>query len=712
MPPPPHVGASSGANHLIKKCAATTALREARRIHALLTTTPIPTESPLFIHNNILSMYARCGSLEDSQLLFDKMPHRNVVSYNALISAYSRSHHRAHLAFHLFGRLENDTSLAPNGLTITSLLQASAELGDPILGSALHSQCLKIGFSDNLHVQTSLLGMYSKCGSVDYAKKVFYQMMDKDVISWNSIISGHVKNGRVLESLALFQSMLSDGVNPTQFTYSLVLSACAKLQDYDNGRLVHAKVLTSGTCIDLPLQNSLLDMYCSCGDIRTAIDVFYRIDNPDLVSWNSMIGGYSESGNGGKAMEMFIQLRRVSRHKPDEYTLAAVISATSGFPSCEYGNPLHAHTEKTGLMRSVYIGSALISMYLINDDSVSSQKIFSSFSFKDAVLWTDMIAGHVRIGESEAALHFFRVFSSEGLRIDSFILSSVLAACADLVTLRQGEMIHSWVLKTGNNAEVCVHSSLIDMYAKNGEIGSAEYVFSCLPESDLMCWNSMLTGYSHHGKAKEAFQIFFKMLKHGLKPDQVTFLSVLAACNHCGMVGKCRYFWRSMKECGFRAGPKHYSCMISLLSRAGLWEEAEEMIVESPFADEYVESWRSVLSSCIKNENLREGIRAAEQIVSSDAEDSAANVLLTKLYAAAGRWDDVVETRRKMRKLMMEKDHPGLSWIEVRNSFHVFFSGGQSQLENGEILSEVGKLSANLMPSVVEDADIMLQVSD
>lgn len=642
------------------------------------------------------------------------MPHRNVVSYNALISAYSRSPHHAHLAFQLFDRLEND-SLAPNGLTITGLLQASAELGDLILGSSLHSQCLKIGFSYNLHVQTSLLGMYSKCGSVNYARKVFCQMMDKDVISWNSIISGHVKNGRVLESLALFQNMLMDGINPTKFTYSLVLSACAKLQDYDTGRLVHAKVLTSGTYTDLPFLNSLLDMYCSCGDTRTAIDVFYRIDNPDLVSWNSMIGGYSENGDGGKAVEMFIRLRRVSRLKPDEYTLAAVISGTSGFPfsSCEYGKPFHAYTEKTGLMmRSVYIGSALISMYLINDDSASSQKIFSSFSFKDVVLWTDMIAGHVRIGESEAALHFFRVFSSEGLRVDSFILSSVLAACADLVTLRQGEMIHCLALKTGNNAEVCVHSSLIDMYAKNGEIRAAEYIFSCLPDCDLMCWNSMLTGYSHHGKAEGAFQIFFKMLKLGLNPDQVTFLSVLAACNHCGMVEKSRYFWRSMKELGFRAGPKHYSCMISLLSRGGLWEEAEEMIVESPSAHEYVESWRSILSSCIENGNVREGIRAAELILSVDAEDSSANALVAKVYAAAGRWDDVLETRRKMRKLTLEKDRPGLSWIEVGNSFHVFFSGEQSQLENSGIESEVGKLLANLLPSLVEDEDIMLQVFD
>lgn len=631
------------------------------------------------------------------------MPHRNVVSYNALIAAYSRSSHHAHLAFHLFDQLAHERH-APNGSTITSLLQASAAVGDLAVGSSLHAHCVKTGFLDNVRVQTSLLGMYSNCGDVDCAEKVFSGMKDKDAIAWNSVISGYVKNGKILESLELYRSMLEDEVKPTQFTYSLVLNACAKLQDYGSGRLVHAQILLSGTWIDLPLHNSLLDMYCSCGDTRAAFDAFLRIGNPDLVSWNSMIGGLAENGDGKKAMEVFVHLRQASPLKPDEYTFAAVIAGTCGFPSRDYGKPLHAQTEKTGLMSSAYIGSTILTMYFSNDDPVSSQKIFGSFVHKDAVLWTDMIAGHVRIGESEGALSLFHEMSKEGLHLDSFVLSSVVAACADLVTLRQGEMIHCLVLKTGNNAEVWVQSSLVDMYAKNGELEAATYTFSCLPKCDLMCWNSMLTGYGHHGKPKEAFQVYFKMLKHGLNPDTVTFLSLLAACNHCGLVDKSRFFWRNMKERGLRPGPKHYSCMISLLSRAGRWEEAEEMIIESPFADDYLESWRTVLSSCIENGNLREGIHAAEQILNTNAEDSAASILIAKLYAAVGRWDDVVETRRKMRKFMLEKD-PGLSWIEVRNDVRVFSSGEQSQ-EQQAVLSN---LVANLIPTVAED--IIQQIS-
>ncbi|KAL3616471.1 hypothetical protein CASFOL_039861 [Castilleja foliolosa] len=696
--PPPLHKSTSIVTYLVEKCAAARSLREARQLHALLLTSKQSRiESSLFAHNNILSIYARCGSFMDAHHLFDQMPQRNIVSYNSLISAYSRSPHHAHYAYQLFDQLEHD-SLKPSGVTITSLLQASAGLGDVISGSTLHAKSLKIGLADNVRVQTSLLGMYSNCGDVDCAKRVFYLMMDKDVITWNSIISAHIKNGKIFGSLEIFQDMLSDEVNPDQFTYSLVMNACAKLEEYDIGIRVHAHIILSGTLIDLPMQNSLLDMYCSCRDTRSAYNVFLRIKRPDLISWNSIICGFSENGEGEKAMSMFVRLVRVSRLKPDEYTYAAVISGTNLFPASDYGKPLHAQTEKTGLSWSLCIGSTLIAMYFKNDDFISSKKVFSSFTHKDAVIWTDMIAGHVRIGESELALSFFnKMLNEDSKKIDGFTLSSALSACADLVMLKQGGMIHSLAIKMGFDSEVFVQSSLVDMYAKNGELKAATYIFSCLSDCDLMCWNSMLMGYGYHGKAGEAFQIFFKILKHGLRPDQVTLLSLLATCNHCGLLEKSRYFWNFMKENGLWPGQKHYSCMISLLSRAGLWEEAEELINESSFSGDYcLESWRTVLSSCIRNEDLRGGAYAAERVLEIDVNDIAANVLITKLYGAAGRWDDVLETRKKMRKLKLEKD-PGLSWIEVGNDVRVFASS------DGEMQDELNKLIVNLRPPVVEN---------
>lgn len=684
---PPSLEASSIIDLLpvlVQKCASITVLRKARELHGLIVTSvPTPSKSP-YVFNNIISMYVRCGSLTDARALFDNMPQRNTVTYNALISAYSSSPHLGVLVFRLLAQLQHDR-LSPNGSTFTSLLQASSTIKNQTLGSVIHAQCLKFGFLHNIRIQTSLLGMYSNCGDLDSAYKVFSCMVHVDSVAWNSLIFGHIENGEIRESFKLFRSMLRTEVSPTQFTYSMLLNACCRLRDYHTGQLLHAQVILSGAYVDLPLHNALLDMYCSCGDTVTALDVFERIESPDLVSWNSMIAGYAENGDGEKAMRMFIQFLRRSLCVPDEYTFAAAISATCTFPAPDYGKPLHAKVEKAGLQSSVYVGSTLLAMYFSNEEAESTHKIFDSLSEKDVVLWTEMIAGHCRIGDTNGALRFFLGILQDGLKIDSFALSATLNACAEGATLRQGEMIHSLVVKTGYDSEMSVCGNLVDMYAKNGDLKAAELIFSLTTRPDLKCWNTMLGGYGCHGEPEKAFRTFNKIINHGLEPDQVTFLSLLATCSHCGLVSNAKYFWNCMKEKGIKPGPKHYSCMIALLSRAGLLEEAEEMITEFPFGNYHLELWRILLSSCVRYGDLRIGIRAAEQVLSLDADDSATNILLSNLYAATGRWDAVKEMRRKVKGFMLEKE-PGLSWLEaVNNKIHVFSSGDQSHLQNGEI---------------------------
>ena len=688
---------------LIQKCTTITSLRKARQLHALLlTTTTVNARTP-YLNNNLLSMYARCGSLRDSHLVFDKMPQRNLVSFNALITAYSRVPDHAILAFELLAQMGIEY-LRPNGSTFTSLLQASSLYGDWLVGSLLHAQVVKFGFLNDVCVQTSLLGMYSNCGDLESAKRVFESIDDKDVMAWNSIIFGNLKNDELKEGLDVFGRMVRTGVIPTEFTYSMVLNACSRLGDFHSGQLIHAQVIVSDALADLPLQNALLDMYCSCGDTQIAFSIFCRIENRDLVSWNSMISGYSENEEGEEAMALFVQLQGMSLLKPDEYTYAAIISATCAFLASNYGKPLHAQVTKAGFERSVFVGSTLVSMYFKNAEAESAKKIFNLISEKDVVLWTEMILGHTRMTDGESAIKFFNGMCREGHKIDSFALSGALSACADLVILKPGEVIHSQVVKRGYDAEMSVTGSLIDMYVKNGDLHSAQLIFSQVSNPDLKCWNSMLGGYGHHGMVMEALQLFEEIINSGLRPDQITFLSVLSACNYSGLVEKGKFLWNYMKENGLSPGPKHYSCMVSLLSRAGLLDEAEEMIIESPFSEDKLELWRILLSSCVIRGDLRVGVRAAEQVLSLDAEDSATHILLSNLYAAAGRWDDVAEMRRKIRGLMLEKD-PGLSWFEAENNIHVFASGDQIHPKVEKAQDELKRLRPNMMRSETDEFD-------
>ncbi|OWM72528.1 pentatricopeptide repeat-containing protein At3g50420 [Punica granatum] len=692
---PYHYWESSFLAALIRKCSSVTSLREARRLHALILTAAPNPGSP-FLNNNLISMYSRCGSMDDARQLFDRMPLRTTVSYNAAITAYSRAPGHAFSAFELLTEM-GAQGLLPDAVTFTSLIQASTALGVRFLGSSLHGRVVKMGFLEDRCIQTSVLGMYSSYGDLESAERVFRFMVEKDAVAWNSMILGNLRNERVEEGLRVFLEMLVAGVSPTPFTYSMVLNACSRSGDHISGRLVHGQIITSDSETDLPLQNALLDMYCSCRDTSTAAIVFSKMENPDLVSWNSIISGYAENGYGDMAIEVFIMLRRNSSCEPDEYTFAAALHGSSALSTDHCGRILHGQVIRGGFECSVYVGSTLVSMYFSSSENESARKVFNCLSEKDIVLWTEMITAHSRMGDAEGSIKFFFDMFAEGRhKVDSFALSGALSSCGNLAILKQGEMIHSQAIKTGNNIDDAVSGSLIDMYAKNGNLQAAESIFSSVSSPDLKCWNSMVGGYSNHGLPEKALALFEKILLQGMIPDQVTFLSVLSACSHSCLVEKGKSLWNYMRSYGVKPGPKHYSCMVSLLSRAGLVNEAEKIIVESPFCEGRIELWRTLLSSCVENRNLQAGVHAAEQVLGYDPGDSPTLILLSSLYAALGKWDQAAETRQKMRGLETDK-RPGLSWIEANRIVHVFSSGDQSHPNLDETHFELLRLHGNMV---------------
>ncbi|KAG1359497.1 pentatricopeptide repeat-containing protein [Cocos nucifera] len=684
------------ASSLLQRCTSPDTLRKARQLHALILIA-IPPTSPPFLRNNLLSIYSKCSSLGDAQKIFDTMPTRNLVSYNAMISAYSKAPCHTYSALHLFQKMDFE-GLKPNASTLSSLVQASSSLQDPWTGAAMHSRVVSCGFSNNMCVQTALLGMYSNFGSVEAAGRVFGEMGERDVIAWNSIILSNVKNGSIERGLQLFSSMLETGLVPNNSTFTIVLNACGRTGDQIRGRIIHAQMIKFEFLPDVPSQNALLDMYASCGDMMTALSVFERIEIPDLVSWNSLIAGYSDVSDGEKAIKLFAQLKKMSLYggpNPDEYTFAAVVSATASLPSIYYGKPLHSQTIKVGLEYHIFVGNTLISMYFMNGEPDSSQKLFNYIPEKDVIIWTEMIVGHSRLGEGELAIKYFYHMLEEGHKVDSFSLSSALNSSADLAALRQGEIIHSMVVKAGYESNMCVCGSLVDMYAKNGNLESANSVFYRIPKPDLKCWNSMIGGYGNHGNAEQVFKLFNEMVRRGLEPDHVTYVSLLSACSHCGLVEKGRFYWFCMLSDGIMPGLKHYTCMVSLLSRAGLLQEAEELIMRSPFINKSPELWRILLSSCIFFRNLALGVHAAEQVLILEPADYSTHILLSNLYASVGRWDAMAEMRKKIRGLMLEKE-PGLSWIEIKNMVHAFSADDDSHVHVDDCRNELLRLQRNL----------------
>ncbi|PAN40698.1 hypothetical protein PAHAL_7G334100 [Panicum hallii] len=674
-------------------------LRRARALHALLVVSSLPSapRPATFLANQLLALYCRHSAVPDALALLRSTPCPTVVSYNTVLSALSRTPRHAPNAFGLFRGLYA-SGLRPTAPSFCAVLRAAGALRDGRAGAAAHAQAAALGFLASDIVPTALLQMYSGCGSPKDANQVFDEMTMPDVVAWNCVMHCNVRYGYVERALRKFCRMVSIGLAPTESTLSSVLSGCGRSGDSHHGRALHGWVVKSEELdLDLPLQNALLDMYCCCGDLDTVLHVFQRIETPDLVSWNTIIAGFSGVGDGWSAVQAFVQLKAVSCEQlaPDEYTLAAVVSAAAALPAMCSGKPLHADIIKVGLESSVFVANTLINMYFTNEEPSSAQILFDSIMVKDVIMWTEMVAGHSSLGEGELALKYFIRMLEEGHKVDNFSLSSALNSSADLAGLKQGEMLHAQVVKGGYQGNICVSGSLVDMYAKNGALGYAYSVFCNIQKADLKCWNSMIGGYGNHGDSETAFKLFGDMIHGGLQPDRVTYISLLSACSHCGLVDKGKLYWSWMITDGIVPGFKHYTSMVSLLSRAGLLEEAVDLINKAPSAKRYPELWRILLSSCVTFKDLSIGVHAADQALEQDPDDISTHILLSNLYASVGKWDNVSAIRRRIRGLMIEKE-PGLSWIEIKKTVHVFSADDECHTHIDDCRDELLRIKGNM----------------
>ncbi|KAJ3689133.1 hypothetical protein LUZ61_018297 [Rhynchospora tenuis] len=561
----------------------------------------------------------------------------------------------------------------PNASTLASLVRASFVVHELYAGVAFHAYVIKSGLLANSVLQTSLIGMYNELGWPEPANQVFDEIPKQDVIAFNSIISCNIKHGRIKQGLQQFHTLLNDGLVPNQITYTLVISACGKTENLKIGRMIHGKLMMSDLTPDVYLQNALLDMYSTYGDMETAVFIFKRIEMPDLVSWNSLIVGYSNIGVGEKAMCVFVQLRAQQWLSPDDYTLASVIAATAYLPCLYYGKSLHACVIRTGFEASVHVGNTLINMYFLSDHPDHAQSLFNSMLNRDVKMWTEMVVGHSNLGEGELAMRYFNSMRREGYKMDSFSLSSALYSAADLSMLRPGEMLHSLVVKSGYENNMCVCGNLLNLYANIGELKALNRVFFKISDPDLECWNSIIGAYGINGRAQEAFNLLDEMSNRGVQPNSITYISLLSACNHARLVDDARYYWFSMLTNGIQPLLQHYACMATLLSRTGLLEEAEDLIRRSPFANQSSELWRILLSSCVMFKNLSVGVGAAERVIAFDPHDCSTLILLSNFYASVGEWKKVAALRRRTRELMLDKE-PGLSWIEMKENVSCSFS--------------------------------------
>eukprot|EP01018_Ginkgo_biloba_P026381 Gb_16448 [translate_table: standard] len=688
---------------VLKACGRLSALPKGEEIHDHIIRSGF--ESDVFVGNSLVAMYAKCGSMDCAREVFDKMLKTDVVSWNTIIVGYIQNGY-AHEALTLFKQMQL-ADMTPNLVTMVSAIQSCAHLGALKQGKWIHDYIISSGFESDVFVGSALVAMYTKCRSIEAARQVFDKMTDRDVVSWNTMIDGYVQNGHANEALALFNQMELAEVKPDSVTLLSVVQACTHslaLQPYD---WIHAYLIKTGFELDATVRTALIDMYAKCGSIKIACQLFDRMSIRNVVSWSVMIAGYTQNGQANEALTLFYQML-LADMKPDSATMLSVLSACAQIGALQQSKAIHGYTIKSDFELDVVLETNLLDMYAKCGSVEIACQLFEKMSERDVVSWNTFISGYTHNGHANNALALLHQMQLVGMKPDSITMVSVLPACAHLASLQQCKRIHGYIIRSGLESDVFVRNSLIDTYAKCGSIGSARQVFDGISVKDVVSWNVIIAGYGMHGHGDDAVALFLQMQQTGMKPNHITFVCVLSACSHAGLVDEGWQYFESMTR-DFCITPKveHYACMVDLLGRAGHLDEAQDFIEKMPL-EPNASVWGALLAACRIYCNIELGVRVAEHLFDIEPKNVGCYVLLSNIYAAASRWDDVTKLRTMMKDKGVKKT-PGCSLIEVNNKVHVFLVGDRSHPQSEKIYATLEMLAGQMAAAgYVPDTNFVL----
>ncbi|KAL5994708.1 hypothetical protein ACLOJK_024761 [Asimina triloba] len=463
-----------------------------------------------------------------------------------------------------------------------------------------------------------------------------------------------------------FSTTVPDSKDPIWHHFSLLHSS----PNSPFLRLLHARLLRNGLFSNTILASKLILMYSKHHCLLPhAFRVFSHMPTRNAYSWSIMIGEFLRSGHPLKSIHLFDEMRTSGEvGGPDVFVLPLVLKAFASLGDDRGGGCVHGLCVKAGLEQNVFVASALVYFYVACSRIWDARKVFDGIVERDSVLWTTMLGGYAQNGEPGLALEVYREMVHEGVLLDWVVMVSLLLICSQLGWGRHGKSVHGWCIRRCLGLGLSLGNALIDMYSKCGELACAHEVFNRRPRRDVISWTALILGYGLNGCVDIASELFEKMQVEGVFPNSVTFLGVLSACCHAGMVEKAWGYFNLMKHYKVAPELKHYSCMVDVLSRAGHLVEAERFIDEMPMKPDAA-VWGALLGGCRLHGNIEVGERVAKRLLRLDPQKSGYYVLLANIYADAGRFDEA----EKMRLFMKEKNVgklPGFSLIEADGSCH------------------------------------------
>ncbi|KAK7358923.1 hypothetical protein VNO77_00864 [Canavalia gladiata] len=560
----------------------------------------------------------------------------------------------------------------PNNSTFPFVAKACATLSHLRNAQIIHSHVAKSRFQSNLFVQTALVDMYVKCGQLEDAYDVFVEMPVRDIASWNAMLSGFAHFGFLDRFSCLLRQMRLSGIHPDSVTVLLLMDAISREKKLAFLGAVHSFGIQIGVCVDVSVANTLISAYAKCSDLCSAERVFDEIDRGlrSVVSWNSLIAAYANFEKHVKAVICYKGMLDCG-FSPDISTILNLLSSCVQPKALLHGLLIHSHGVQLGCDSDVCVVNSLIFMYSKCGDTNSARVLFDSLSGRTCVSWTVMISGYAEKGYMSEALTLFNAMEANGEKPDLVTLLALISGCGQTGALELGKWIDSYSINKGLKDNVVVCNALIDMYAKCGSFNDAKELFYTMVNRTVVSWTTMITACALNGDVKDALNLFFMMLDMGMKPNHITFLAVLQACAHGGLLERGLECFNMMtQEYGLSPGIDHYSCMVDLLGRRGHLREALEIIGSMPFEPD-AGIWSALLSACKLHGKMEMAKYVSEQLFELEPQVAVPYVEMANIYASAEMWDGVAAIRRKMKHLQVRK-FPGQSIIQVNGKSPIF----------------------------------------
>ncbi|TXG70789.1 hypothetical protein EZV62_005724 [Acer yangbiense] len=521
---------------------------------------------------------------------------------------------------------------------------------------------------------------------------------------------------------------------------SILRNAIQECKNMSELKQIHSQIITS-PYIHKNQHHFLISrllFFCAfsnSGSLSYATNVFRRIKEPNLYVYNIMIRAYACKFGESNDTHLYQSLKLYKRMLfsgilPDFLTFPFLLKECTRRLDGLVGSNIHGQAIKFGLYDDVFVQNSMISLYMACGFVTRAKKLFDEMFSRDVVSWNAMIIGYLRSGDLDEALDLFRRMKRKNViswnsiitgfvqggrakealeffqemqsssdddvvKPDKITIASVLSACAFLGAIDHGNWVHGYLNRSGVDCDVVIGTALVDMYGKCGCVGRAYAVFKEMPEKDTLAWTAMISVFALHGYAKEAFDTFKEMEDEGVKPNHVTFVGLLSACAHSGLVGKGRWCFDLMRHV-YLMEPQvhHYACMVDILSRAGLFDEAERLIRSMPMEPD-VFVWGALLGGCQMHGNVDLGETVAQYLIDLDPLNHAFYMNLCDIYAKASRFDDVKGIRNIMKERGVRKEIPGCSMVEVDGVVHEFSVRGSPEVVIEEpvwILKELRKV--------------------